>query len=824
MNQSRQNFIQNLLDNSWLSRLNLRGKLTIGNMVITFLVVLVMGTYVFIRIQDASRDLVGSVEENARSRAADTFFTSNSEQTALLDSFFENMSRNTLIVASSIETILDDAELTNSNYWDAETSLSRLESGSWDNNNEDISSIFIPAEVDLSAPLLRKLNLLKHSELVFPAIAQGNPDIVAIYFGGTSRETIYYPNIDLAAIVPPDFDVTGRQWFLAAHPDNNPNRNVVWSAPYEDAALNGLVITTSIPIFNENGRFQGVAAMDVQITRLVDLVANAQIGETGYAFLVDSNNRLISLPQVGYADFGIVDENAALSEIIDPAVLVEREPAFEEFLQRITSETQGVFPLDLNGSQKYIAFNEISQVDYKLVYIIPSTELFAGTTDIAQQVSTETRTTINLSILLIAAIFILATAASFTISNNLTAPLQSLNQVAGEITKGNFNTRAEVNSKDELETLATTLNTMTDTVKDLIASLEQRVMERTSELQSAISQGERRGKQYEAIARVAQAIGSQKNLNELLPQITQVISEQFGFYHTGIFLNDPLDKYAVLAAANSEGGQRMLKRGHQLRIGAQGIVGYATGMKQPRIALSVGEDAVYFNNPDLPETQSEMALPLLEGSKVLGALDVQSRDPNAFSNEDLEALTILAELVSIAIQNARLYEQINRSLAEAEAASRQYFRENWNRLSEEFNVSGYRYKAGGAAPIVGQSAEEQTAETHERKQISVPISIRGEDIGELSVLVPKEENVKADQLDIIRAVAERVAVIAENARLFDETNRRAQRERLVTDITTKIRGTNDPQEMIETAIRELREALKVSRIEIVPQKNVSPDR
>ncbi len=111
-----------------------------------------------------------------------------------------------------------------------------------------------------------------------------------------------------------------------------------------------------------------------------------------------------------------------------------------------------------------------------------------------------------------------------------------------------------------------------------------------------------------------------------------------------------------------------------------------------------------------------------------------------------------------------------------------------------------------------------------RKQVLVPINIRGEEIGELSVTIPKDDSIKADQMDMIRAVADRVAVIAENARLFGETTRRAERERLVSDITTKIRGTNDPQEMIQTAIHELREALKVSRVEVIPQKKKSPDR
>lgn len=825
MKQARKSLLQYLPGSAAFGRLDLRGKLTTGNMLVTLLVVLVMGVYLYVRIQEGSRQLILRVEENARSRAEEELVGSNREQAALLDSFFENMSRNTSILAASVRTILDDENLESGAYWNAGASLTRLPSGSWDNPNTDVSSIFIPAAVELNEPLARKLNLLKHSELIFPSVFKGNPDIVAIYFGGEFKETVYYPNIDLAAIVPPDFDVTGRGWYLAASPANNPENTVVWSAPYEDAALNGLVITTSTPVIDEAGRFQGVAAMDVQITRITDLVKNVQVGESGYAFLVDNANRLISLPETGYIDFGITDENAKLSGIMDPAALPSAAPQFYEVMDAITNDKQGFFSATLAGTERQIVFHDIPQVGYKLVFIIPSAELFSGRAVIADQIDRETSTTINISLLLITVVFVAAAAVSFAFSNRLTAPLQTLNRAANEIIKGNFDTQVEVNSRDELETLAATLNTMTATVKDLVVSLERRVSERTTELQRAIEHGERRGKQYEAIARVAQAISTQKNLQQLLPQITEVISDQFGFYHVGIFLNDPLNKYAILAAANSEGGKHMLQRGHQLKVGAQGIVGFVTGMKKPRIALSVGEDSVYFNNPDLPQTQSEMALPLIEGGSILGALDAQSTEPNAFSDEDLEALTILAELVSIAIQNAKLYEQMDRSLAEAEAASHQFLRENWNRLAEEYKISGYRYTAGRSMPLSpGDEEKGQPGDGAERRQVKVPIVMRGQEIGELSVLVPKDETLKADQLDTIRAVADRVAVIAENARLFDETTRRAERERLVTDISTKIRGSNDPQAMIETAVRELREALNVSRIEIVPQKKISPDR
>lgn len=803
--------------------LNLRTKFTLGNLALTFGVIFIMAIYIYFRIQDASNELITRLDENIRIQAEEEIIATNREQAAILDAFFENINKNTAIIGTSLENILAQrTALANSGYWNAAASLQQLENGSLDNSNQEPASIFIPAGVDLSSQLVDKLNLLKHSEFVLPAILTDNPEIIAIYFGGTSRETIYFPNIDLANIVPADFDVTGRQWYLAANPRNNPDNLVVWSPPYEDAALNGLVITASIPVVNRNGVFQGVAAMDVQLRRITDQVAEIEAGSTGYAFLIDDNNRIISLPGAGLRDFGIIDESARLSDIIDTQALPEN-PLLLDITGTISRSDSGLFTAEMAGDEKYISFSIIPQINYKLVIIVPTAEVLSGSQELKDQIDQETRSTINISLIIVAVTLFTASTLAFFLSNNLTAPLRSLNQTANELIKGNFNSRANVNSRDELETLAETLNSMSDTVKDLVSSLEQRVNSRTSELESVMKQGERRAKQYEAIAKVAQAITTRRKLSELLPQITEVISEQFGFYHVGIFLNDPSNRYAVLVAANSDGGKKMLNRSHQLRIGTQGIVGFVTGNKKARIALSVGEDAVYFNNPDLPETQSEMALPLIDGQTILGALDVQSTQPNAFTDEDLETLNTLAELVTIAIQNAKLYEQMSKSLAEAEAVSRQYFRENWNRLAEETTIAGYRFAAGGAAPL-STTEPLPTGDGSDRKQVMVPIIIRGEEIGELAITVPKSENIRSDQMDLIRAVADRVAVIAENARLFDETTRRAERERLVTDITTKIRGSNDPQEMIQTAVRELREALKVSRIDIIPQSKKSPDR
>ncbi len=354
--------------------------------------------------------------------------------------------------------------------------------------------------------------------------------------------------------------------------------------------------------------------------------------------------------------------------------------------------------------------------------------------------------------------------------------------------------------------------------------LERRVVERTLEFEEANQRSERRASQFRAITEVSREIALTQNLEELLPKITDVVSRLFSFYHTGIFLSDVNDQYAVLRAANSEGGKRMLKRGHKLRIGEQGIVGYVTSTGQPRISLDVGADAVYFNNPDLPKTRSECALPLKITGRIVGALDVQSTEANAFSADDIEVLSILADQISLVIQNARLFEQTQKSLNEAEAVHRQYLRETWSRLPQEQKLLGFRYDAGGAVPLDEGTAHTKNASqisnlSSQKRDVSVPVILRGEKIGELSVQVPKGTRIKADQMDLIKAVAERVALSIENARLFEETTKRAERERLVSNITTKIRGTNDPQDMLRTAMEELQKALGATRVEIIPHKS-----
>jgi GAF domain-containing protein len=379
-------------------------------------------------------------------------------------------------------------------------------------------------------------------------------------------------------------------------------------------------------------------------------------------------------------------------------------------------------------------------------------------------------------------------------------------------------------------TNASELRASNQQLTELRDKLELRVEDRThelanrnQELDQANSQIRRRATQFEALAQVTRAITSIRDLQELLPQITTVISDQFGFYHVGIFLLDDANEFAVLSAANSAGGKQMLERRHRLRVGEQGIVGNVTLTGNPRIAMDVGVDAVFFDNPELPDTHSEMALPLKSGKLIVGALDVQSTERGAFTEEDIQMLGLLADQVSLAIENARLFDETRRALSEAESISHQLTREAWARMPVENKLLGYRYGIAGSSPLresldVQELKKAQTTSSQKQSnQVVVPIELRGETIGTLVVQPSLTVELNQDQIDLIKAVAERVALSAENARLFEETTRRAERERLVSDITGKIRSVNDPQLMIQTAMEELRKALGASKVEVISQ-------
>lgn len=433
----------------------------------------------------------------------------------------------------------------------------------------------------------------------------------------------------------------------------------------------------------------------------------------------------------------------------------------------------------------------------------------------------------SLGVFILLATTVVVVILIFTFTAVLVVPIRHLLNTAQRAQGGDYSALSRLVRSDELGVISQAYDQVTETLQQVVYELEQRIAER-SQLQQMAERSLYQADQLRALADIARAAASVQSLDRLLPEIAVRTSEAFGFYHVGIFLLDETGKFAVLRAASSEGGKRMLARGHRLEVGQVGIVGYVTATGRPRVALDVGDDAVYFQNPDLPLTRSELALPLKIGDRIIGALDVQSTKPEAFRREDIEILSAVADQITLAIENTRLYESTRRSLAEVETFYRQYLEREWGRLRREQRLAGFRYGLTGAAPIerpvldgeirekitAGEIYRKSSEQMDEPAELAIPLRLRGETIGALYITMPGGVVWTDDEVELVNAVADRLALAMENARLFEQTARRADRERAVAEITAKIRSTNDPQLMLQIAVEELKQVLGAQEIRI----------
>ncbi|RPI54050.1 MAG: GAF domain-containing protein [Chloroflexi bacterium] len=347
--------------------------------------------------------------------------------------------------------------------------------------------------------------------------------------------------------------------------------------------------------------------------------------------------------------------------------------------------------------------------------------------------------------------------------------------------------------------------------------LEGEVARRTAELA-------RRSTQLQMAATLARDAAQLQDLNELLNETVRLVSERFGFYHAGIFMVDKKSAHAELAAASSEGGQQMLARRHRLALG-QGLVGSVAAGGERRIALDVGADPVFFDNPDLPETRSEAALPLRARDQIIGVLDVQSQEPSAFDEEDLAVLQVLADQIAVAVSNARLFRQVRESLEAERRAYAQLSRDAWQQLVQARPGLGQRYdpenvlpdpncwpaemrEAAVEARVVARSGEDGHA-------LSIPVRVREQVVGVLDAHKEVSAGGWSDEeLAMLQTLVDQLGVALESARLYQDTQRLAARERLIGEVTGRIRQTLDVDTVLRAAAQEMRQVLDLAEVEL----------
>ncbi len=712
----------------------------------------------------------------------------------------------------------DEKTFSNSTYWNVTDHMSYKSDGQFANGENDIVSVFVPGFANFSVELTNHLNLTSHIDHLFRAVFENNPSIVAIYLGTKDEITRYYPNIGLGEILPSDFQVTQRPWYTAAI-EGYPQNNITWSPIYEDSTGKGFLVTAASPAYTFNNDLIGVIGIDVTLEEISQNVAATQLAEGGYSFLIDETGAAITLPEQGYQD--ILNREKEPDEL--GTDLTNTTSSFKPIIEQMLSGEFGFESIMIGGEEHFIVYAPLENTGWSLGSVISAQEILKSISALGGEFQSSAQRQILSRIIPFSAILLIAAAlVALFATNRLTNPLNELITAAQRLGDGEWETPLPKTRLNEIAMLTKSFSSMARQLQQNVLNLEARVAERTETL-------ERRSQQLQTAADVGSAVATNRDLDSLLTQVTQTISDRFDFYHVGIFLLDKEKENAILKAANSEGGKKMLARNHSLRVGEEGIVGYVAGSGTPRIALDVGADAIHFRNPDLPETRSELALPLFAGGVLLGVLDVQSTVSEAFSEEDVAVLQVLADLVAVAIENAQLFEESHNALETTQRITTEMSRDAWREILSTQEALGFRTDLSDLiTPSSGEWSSEMGEATELGKivklddyTITVPITLRDQVLGAVRLKKTEREGVwKKSEIELMDTLVGQLENALESARLYMDSQRQATRERLVTEITTKLRGTTDPQVMINTAVTELQKALKAQRAQALLKPNL----
>lgn len=285
---------------------------------------------------------------------------------------------------------------------------------------------------------------------------------------------------------------------------------------------------------------------------------------------------------------------------------------------------------------------------------------------------------------------------------------------------------------------------------------------------------QRYNRNLDITSRVSRETAILHDIDQVLNRAINLICDEFGFYHAQVFLVDDVGENAVLVYSHGDIGRQLLEARHKIPIGSASVIGQATSTGQAVVVNDTNQtsDAPHRFNPLLPETRAEVALPLLFGDRILGAFDVQSRQPDSFQDDEVRSFQILADQIAIAMQNVRLLAQSEQRIAQIDALNRQLTRSTWEDTTQTSNLEQiYRYD------LLTLSHDEPELPP----SFSLPITIRGEVIGTLDAAPPDGTFFTEGDYSIMRAVADRVAIAIENARLFEEAQLQALRSQALAE-------------------------------------------
>jgi GAF domain-containing protein/HAMP domain-containing protein len=599
-------------------------------------------------------------------------------------------------------------------------------------------------------------------------------------------------------------DASGADYYLHSIQSEVPYISPVYFVDQTQA-----VIYFSAQIQDQSGKPAGVLAAryDAAVLQHFLIKNNNLVVDQSFAYLVDENGLCLAQGSAAGSLFkpilpmevSIVEalnqqnrlptgsEPSMASEIPDLARQLQLKAGSSNLTYRSGKNSEGPY---------YFAATDFLQTQpWTVIYSAPQAVLMSPIMKQVQVIQ-----------LLGVAILVVALAVAYFLSRFLIIPVINMTETAFAISGGNFAARANVQSQDEIGTLSKAVNELADRMQVSLQDMERQIDDRTQDLV-------RRTGQLQAAAEIGRAVSTIHNINDLLERSAYLIGERFNFYHVGIFMVEETGRFAILRAANSEGGKRMLARSHRLAVGQQGIVGYVTSTGRSRIALDVGADAVFFNNPDLPSTRSELALPLVSGERILGALDVQSEQPGAFTNEDITVLQVLADFLAVALENARLFLESQSSLETIRHAYGELSERSWvDRLS---NIGGIGFRSLDQG-VYSLADAPLFPESDAGQKLSIPIRVRETLIGYVDAYKPTMRGEwSKEELDTVDALVDQLGVALESARLFENTQLLAERERLVSAFNTRLQESLDVDAVLRTAVSEMRRILGSKHVTLV---------
>lgn len=387
------------------------------------------------------------------------------------------------------------------------------------------------------------------------------------------------------------------------------------------------------------------------------------------------------------------------------------------------------------------------------------------------------------SILFALLAFVLGVGFTQLVSRAITDPINELIGTFNKIESGDLSQRAQVNATDELGIVTIQFNRMLTRLESLQTTLEQQVQERTKQLKASND-----------VARVA---ASSLDPDELLTRVVDLFPEQFGYYYAAVYLLDSSEKWAELKHATGEAGRVLKQNHHRLEVAGKSMVGWVIRERSVRIAQSTAEEKQRFENPLLPYTRSEIALPLVVGNRVIGALDVQSTHEADFGPDVIETMRNMASQVTVALENARLFQEAQMVIKEMQAVQQQYLLEGWRAFTAEHQEMEY---------AVGDESIEND------RSVDFPISLRDQVLGQITL--EGKEDWSLEQQSLVDAIAKQAAVALENARLVSESRQVAARERMLAEINSRVWSSATIDGVLQTVIKELGRRLDVAQATI----------